>query len=126
MNYQNADIKNGLECWLDPENCNLYCEDCAFHKESRGNGTCKKAVWRETKRILEERKWISVKDKLPDPKEYDWVLGAVITLEDRLYLPPQVVELRNGKWWGNDDFPISALNCEVTHWMPLPELPKEV
>lgn len=73
-------------------------------------------------------KWIPVEERLPDPKEYDWVLGAVKTTEcslgDNWYLPPQIVECRNGKWWGDGDFPISALSCEVTHWMPLPELPK--
>lgn len=74
--------------------------------------------------------WISVEDRLPDPKEYDWVLGAVKTTElpkgCNYYLLPHIVELRNGEWWTmSTDFPLSDLRCEVTHWMPLPELPKE-
>ena len=75
--------------------------------------------------------WISVEDRLPDPKEYDWVLGALKTTEltkgCNYYLLPHIVELRNGEWWAMDsDFPLKDLFEEVTHWMPLPELPKEL
>lgn len=73
--------------------------------------------------------WISVEDRLPDPKEYDWVLGAVKTTEfingKNYYLVPHIIEYRNGEWWAMDsDFPVKDLFEEVTHWMPLPELPK--
>ena len=74
--------------------------------------------------------WISVEERLPDPKEHDWVLGAVMTTEcsegNNYYLPPHIVECRNGEWWAMDvDFPLKELCLKVTHWMPLPELPKE-
>jgi hypothetical protein len=76
-------------------------------------------------------KWIPVEERLPDPKEHDWVLGAVMTTEcsegNNYYLPPHIVECRNGEWWGmNVDVPLKLLRLKVTHWMPLPELPKGV
>lgn len=75
---------------------------------------------------LNANKWISVKDRLPDPKEYDWVLGAVMATEERWYLPPHVVECRRGEWWAmGDEFSLKDLGYEVTHWMPLPEQPKD-
>ena len=70
--------------------------------------------------------WVSVKDDLPDPEEYDWVLVNVMFNEDGSYGVPQVAEYRNGLWWPRDgEFPISELHCTVTHWQPLPEHPKE-
>ena len=68
--------------------------------------------------------WIPVEERLPDPKEYDWVLVNVKFEEDGTYGVPHIAELREGKWYGDDDYPLSALECEVTHWMPLPEYPR--
>lgn len=52
MGYKREEIIAGLECWLDPDS-DLFCEDCAFHKESEGEGKCKAAVLREAKKLLE-------------------------------------------------------------------------
>lgn len=71
-------------------------------------------------------KWIPVEERLPDPKEYDWVLVNVLLTPEDYYGVPHIAEFRNGKWWSDDDFPLSEVGCKVTHWMPLPELPKEV
>lgn len=80
--------------------------------------------------LYKKTEWISVEDRLPDRKEYDWVLGALMTTElpdgCNYYLPPHIVELRNGEWWTMaSDFSLKDLHAKVTHWMPLPELPKE-
>ena len=74
--------------------------------------------------------WISVKEKLPDPKEHGWVLGAVKTTElskgKNWYLPPHIVEYKNGEWWASGcEFSVKDLFAEVTHWMPLPKDPTE-
>ena len=71
-----------------------------------------------------QSEWISVEERLPDKKEYDWVLVNVLLTSENYYGVPQIAELRNGKWWGYDDFPLSEVGCKVTHWMPLPEVPK--
>ena len=71
--------------------------------------------------------WISVKDRLPDNKEYDWVLAQVVEDNGFMHIPT-VMEYRQSK---NDSFEetygwISEHNgaFTVTHWMPLPEPPK--
>ena len=79
---------------------------------------------------MDKHGWISVEEELPDPNEYDWVLGAIKTTEftegKNYYLPPHVVEYRNGEWWSmGSEFPVNELWEKVTHWMPLPKLPKE-
>lgn len=87
----------------------------------------------ENKRLKEELsvyyRWIPIEESLPDPKLYDWVLGAVkcchFTEPENYYLPPHVVEYRDGLWWAmGDEFHLKELHCKVTHWMPLPPLPE--
>lgn len=60
--------------------------------------------------------WISVKERLPDED----VQVLVYLHSDRSYTTMDTDRLLNGKWvrlrWGAFD---------VTHWMPLPEAPKE-
>lgn len=70
--------------------------------------------------------WISVKDRLPD--ECDNLVLAIangkpcrnITLEDAYVLASYVPN----EGWIIDEWPMWE-EAEVTHWMPLPEPPKE-
>ena len=76
---------------------------------------------------LEKTKWISVKDRLPDNKEHDWVLAQVV--EDNGYMHiPRVMEYRQAKddWFEETYGWLSEHNglFSVTHWMPLPPPPK--
>ena len=73
-------------------------------------------------------KWISVKDRLPDNIEHDWVLAQVV--EDNGYMHiPKVMEYRQSKndWFEETYDWISKHNgaFTVTHWMPLPLAPEE-
>lgn len=79
--------------------------------------------------------WISVKDKLPNRQDYDWVLISFVdATDDKLRFVPSVGELRNGKWVTKEsDVDADYLNhndfekdfhVKVTHWMPLPKNPK--
>ena len=73
------------------------------------------------------QEWISVKDRLPDNKEYDWVLAQVV--EDNGYMHiPRVMEYRQLKndWFEDTYGWLSEHNgvFTVTHWMPLPKPPK--
>lgn len=72
-----------------------------------------------------EGKWIPVEERLPDPKEYDWVLVNVMFNEDGTFGVPHISECRDGEWYGTDDL-LKDLQLTVTHWMPLPEPPKGV
>ena len=73
------------------------------------------------------QEWISVKDRLPDNKEHDWVLAQVV--EDNGYMHiPRVMEYRQAKddWFEESYGWLSEHNglFSVTHWMPLPDTPK--
>ena len=73
------------------------------------------------------QEWISVKDRLPDNKEHDWVLTQVV--EDNGYMHiPRVMEYRQlrNDWFEETYGWLSEHNglFSVTHWMPLPNPPK--
>ena len=73
------------------------------------------------------QEWISVKDRLPDNKEYDWVLAQVVEDNGFMHIPT-VMEYRQSKndWFEETYGWLSEHNgaFTVTHWMPLPEPPK--
>lgn len=76
---------------------------------------------------LEKTKWISVKDRLPDNKEHDWVLAQVVEDNGFMHIP-RVMEYRQAKndWFEETYGWLSEHNglFSVTHWMPLPDPPK--
>ena len=76
---------------------------------------------------LEKTKWISVKDRLPDNKEHDWVLAQVVEDNGFMHIP-RVMEYRQAKddWFEETYGWLSEHNglFSVTHWMPLPPPPK--
>ena len=110
------------------------------YKNCHGYSGSKKAIYREAilavKSILHSAKpidgvtvqeWISVKDRLPDNKEHDWVLAQVV--EDNGYMHiPKVMEYRQlrNDWFEETYGWLSEHNglFTVTHWMPLPNPPK--
>lgn len=76
---------------------------------------------------LEKTKWISVKDRLPDNKEHDWVLAQVVEDNGFMHIP-RVMEYRQAKndWFEETYGWLSEHNglFSVTHWMPLSNPPK--
>ena len=76
---------------------------------------------------LEKTKWISVKDRLPDNKEHDWVLAQVVEDNGFMHIP-RVMEYRQAKndWFEETYGWLSEHNglFSVTHWMPLPLAPE--
>ena len=73
------------------------------------------------------QEWISVKDRLPDNKEYDWVLAQVVEDNGFMHIPT-VMEYRQSRndWFEETYGWLSEHNgaFTVTHWMPLPPPPK--
>lgn len=72
--------------------------------------------------------WISVKERLPERPEHDWVLVIARFGTEGIFGVPHVAEYVSGKWQFRcldstdaEDF----LQVTVTHWQPLPEPPKE-
>lgn len=67
-------------------------------------------------------KWTNVKDRLPDPKDMSNVTVLVCQkskLTNRIYV--SCVARWNGREWISKGETL----IKVTHWMPLPEPPKE-
>ena len=73
------------------------------------------------------QEWISVEDRLPDNKEHDWVLAQVVEDNGFMHIP-RVMEYRQAKndWFEETYGWLSEYDgvFTVTHWMPLPPLPK--
>lgn len=66
--------------------------------------------------------WISVKDRLPDRTER--VLCACWDYVTKSYWH-ELLWFENGNWWKSLATYDANYNKHVTHWMPLPEPPKE-
>jgi len=69
--------------------------------------------------VVEKTKWIKVEDELPPLKTY--VIGYVVNLYGRgKNYVSEVYFSSQQKWLIEENY-----ECTVTHWMPLPEPPKE-
>ena len=72
--------------------------------------------------------WYSVTDN-EVPSEYDWVLVSVVDWKNpKLRFVPHVAELRKGKWVSQEDDEGDLekwFHVRVTHWMPLPDPPRD-
>lgn len=68
--------------------------------------------------------WISVKDKMPDFDKDILIYGREIIVT------AQLVKGSNRDFWSlssgvlANDGELTMNDCEITHWMPLPEPPK--
>jgi hypothetical protein len=67
----------------------------------------------EIARLRDERRWISVGERLPDD------LRRVMVMVPGLY-GAQVAWLLKGKWYDGIGCGNEPIGCRVTHWMPLP------
>lgn len=69
--------------------------------------------------------WISIKDRYPDPKD-GWVIVSVIDCHDKTRDFPRFAFWDVDEWIDEDD---NDFECQdsvrVTHWMSLPDPPKE-
>lgn len=75
---------------------------------------------------MADSKWISVEDRLPDPRDSDWVIGIangkVGNMEYRDAVVMVAYDQDEGVWYLDSD---PDVKVKVTYWMPLPALPKE-
>ena len=124
------DVKEKLVEIMEDLGCNdEYCKDCEFCNDIDGCVHRRKEIIAD--RLIANgvtvQEWISVKDRLPDNKEHDWVLAQVV--EDNGYMHiPKVMEYRQlrNDWFEETYGWLSEHNglFSVTHWMPLPNPPK--
>ena len=128
-------IINGLKCCLNKEGQNPSCEEC--YLDGPGFGiVCRRTLMRDALTMLESQKWISVNDRLPTYAELkcDKVL---VLFEDGDICSTNFDECIEGEsifgmWVQNfDPVTLGATDSDwmpcngITHWMPIPELPKE-
>jgi len=65
--------------------------------------------------------WISVKDRLPEPCE------SILLAGETACKSCSPLKVRNGKMNRQKNFEFGEFDCPfyATHWMPLPEPPKD-
>lgn len=66
--------------------------------------------------------WISVEDRLPEPEN-----EVIVLAKDKYIDIDQLTDDGEGNyyWWKTDRVVILYEGDKITHWMPIPELPKE-
>lgn len=105
-------VIKGLECCA----IGLYCpdEDCPYEEaREEKDENCIAMLARDALELLKEKEpgWISVKDQMPDKLDQYLVVNdgkiGVAIYHDGLWIMPTRFQ-------------------NITHWMPLPEPPKEV
>lgn len=72
--------------------------------------------------------WIPVSERLPDNSEYDWVLAQVVENNGYMHIPKVMEYRQNRDDWFEETYGWLSEHKGafiVTHWMPLPEPPKE-
>ncbi|EPB3663733.1 DUF551 domain-containing protein [Escherichia coli] len=89
--------------------------DSAFeHGKAVGWNACRAAMLQSQDNCIKDG-WISCSERMPDDAQW-----CVVNTEYGYY----VQCWSEGQGWLGDD--ISIPECDVTHWMPLPEPPQEV
>ena len=123
-------IKKGLECCMKASE--YACDHCPYYKECisfEANNIYRDALAYITQLEALGPGWISVKDRLPEPSTYVLALtapGALSVGQNVI-----VADYIHPKSEDHGVFVIAYTNYDdkdivsVTHWMPLPEPPKE-
>lgn len=117
------------------------CDSCPWRgAEDRGFEVCSEEMAAKAADAIEELiaalaasneviakskpKWIPVTERMPDMKDYDYVLGIVngSDINVRFENAVEMVSYDPGSGWFMDDYPNAQIS--VSHWMPLPEPPE--
>lgn len=110
------EIKKGLTM-CSADECHGQHTDCPYHPELM----CIRNICADASAMIQQLeaqvpKWISVEDGLPETFE------SVIVLTKHEML---ICHHDGDEWVINYDGEYAGYDYEITHWMPLPELPKE-
>lgn len=120
------EIKKGIECCM----CDLMerrCEKCPYADGGCESVACEKELGDDTVVLIQQfesqiPKWISVEERLPEDVEY-----VLCWYKDEFGGEWSTVGMKVqwGCGWDLDIDDGSGRNLTVTHWMPMPEPPKE-
>lgn len=117
-------VIKGLEC------CGslMDCAPCPYDGEDNGCFTILKG---DALELLKERQWVSVKDRLPDVAGYKCLVVAINKFGQKSVFTA-FTGYGDFKWYTTDVIYMNKANRNtvsdawtITHWMPLPEPPKE-
>ena len=129
------EIKEGLYiCYVQPGG--RTCNECPYFIDDATDCDClpgndaleyvrqlEHRIGKLTEKVAQleaaQPKWISVEDRLPDVGEKVMVCGVKNGMQVGAFrgkLRPG----NNRRWWWKKDTIL-----EVTHWMPIPQMPKE-
>ena len=116
-------VKNGQACPGGRDPFGEHCENCPYYESTRcdlerlADYLIANGVTFATDNNVGSR-WIPVTERLPE--EHKLVLCLWIQMGDGFRYGFARLQRENVWWVLNEGMP------EVTHWMPLPEAPKEV
>ena len=102
--------------------CNdCICEEhCPYYEERNNPIRCMTKIVGDAADAIEELqkpKWISVEERLPKARQ-----RVLLSFWSYIKKQPRIsIGWYNGKQWNS----LVATEYDVTHWMPLPEPPKE-
>ena len=108
-------VLKGLECCTTA----LGCKACPYSEKGVGTDDCQLESTQDALELLKARQWISVKDRLPDESE------EYLVFSKRGYRSVLDYSTRHKEFNAKDTEKEPLHAIEVTHWMPLPEPPKE-
>ena len=122
----NGEDCHGYHQWKDDhyeiEKINDYSKECPYNGCETG---CVKTLAKDTLALLKEQEWISVKDRLPNCN------GCYLVWRPHFYPDkgmPSICYFDGQNTWHDSygvDFTSTLSPEDVSHWMPLPEQPKE-
>lgn len=111
------EIKKGLECCsVDDIHCGPGCpykDDCL--EESRYKGLESDALAYIQQLESQVPRWIPVEERMPEHGRY--LVAVKLTNRNTI----KTATYNEHGWW----IDLPAFDSEITHWMPLPEAPKE-
>ena len=109
------------------------CDGCPYKKYSSENGECYEEYKKDKFVKIEKtgvtvQEWISVEDRLPE-KDGCYIVTACdegCSCGDGIWYDTVVIEAEHykGEWSWNENGTEYDITDLVTHWMPLPEMPK--
>lgn len=135
MTEQFEKVCNGLDCFVNGTVGPLL-DDCKRAGcKYLDNGDCEAAIMDDALALIRQQQerireleagqqWISVKDRLPQRKWIDCLVATKIQGDGTRGFNIAWVNDDNGVWKSNDEWICDGREI-VTHWMPLPEPPKE-
>ena len=96
-----------------------FCKGCPAHEECRNTDG---GFWQAAIDALERQMWIRVEDRLPEAHE-DGTVDAVLVTDGEF---THMAYYARRKWHFCESGEMKEeMFYKVTHWMPLPESPKE-